>query len=74
MITIKSVQLCEVVISKSKAKTKAKPVFVNIENIDLKKDNSELLKGKNLDAIIVFQKSITVENTAAEFNKKYPLL
>jgi len=71
-ITIKKVYLCELVHSKTKGSTMRhiKP----LEGLDLKKDNSEKLKGMDLDVIIVYEKSNVVEDLASNFNSKYPLL
>lgn len=72
VITIKHVHLCEIIANADKATPKHD--YKSLEDLDLHKDNSELLKDKNLDVVIVYEKSISTENKAADFNKKYPLL
>ena len=71
-ITIKKVYLCEIVYSGNEAG--AKPETKSLESLDLKKDNSEKLKGLNLDVVIVYEKAMMIEDTASDFNEKYPLL
>ncbi len=71
-ITIKKVMLCEII--SSKGDSDPKPEYIVLDNLDLMKDNSEKLKDKNLDVIVVYEKSILNESIAADFNKKYPLL
>ncbi len=74
VITIKKIHLVEVISPINKVKSKGNSMITSLEQLDLKKDNSELLKGKNLDVTIIYEKKIITTNRSGDFNKKYPLL
>ncbi len=72
VITINKVCFCEIIVEQNKPNSK--PKYKTLADLDLKKDNSEKLKGKNLDVVIEYQISIKTENKSSDFEKKYPLL